>query len=148
MERRYRISSALVIAACLGCTPQPGANTGGAAGGHAPAADANTLTEPVVAEAGVGKQGQSLRGETGPGTILSAPVLALFHTKQKIAFEIQIPHALNLYEALEGRKPASHAEFMTKIIQANQIQLPELPEGQEYRYHPDDGQLWVHPAGQ
>ncbi len=97
------------------------------------------------AEVGVGIKGQSLRNETGIGKAIAQPAVVLFQTKEKIAFEIQIPQALALFKASEGRGPESHAEFMDKIIKFNQIKLPKLPEGQEYQYRPDDEKLWVQP---
>ncbi|MDZ4848387.1 MAG: hypothetical protein SGI77_03780 [Pirellulaceae bacterium] len=97
------------------------------------------------AEVGVGIKGQSLKDETGVGKVISQPAMVLFQTKERIAFEIQIPHALNLFKASEGRSPESHEEFIDKIIKPNQIKLPKLPEGMEYRYRPDDAQLWVEP---
>jgi len=102
--------------------------------------------EARVAEVGVGIKGQSLRDETGVGKIIAQPVSTLFATKEKIAFEILIPQALGIFEASNGRKPESHEEFMEKIIKNQQIALPNLPEGQVYRYHIDDAQLWVEPA--
>lgn len=100
----------------------------------------------VVAKAGVGKQGQSLQNETGVGRMIAQPAITLFAVKQRAVFEIEIPHAMQLFEALEGRKPKDHDEFMNKIIKANNINLPELPEGKIYRYHPDDAQLYVETA--
>jgi len=102
--------------------------------------------EARVAEVGVGIKGQSLRDETGVGKIISQPAMTLFTTKEKVAFEILIPHAMGLFEGLNGRKPESHEEFMQKIIKEQQIALPKLPPGQIYRYHPDDSQLWVEPS--
>jgi len=101
--------------------------------------------EARVAEVGVGIKGQSLRDESGVGKIIAQPVMTLFTTKEKIAFEIQLPNAMNIFEALNGRKPETHEEFMQKIIKENQIPLPKLPQGQVYRYHTDDAQLWVEP---
>lgn len=97
------------------------------------------------AEVGVGIKGQSLKNETGIGKAIAQPAVVLFQTKEKIAFEVQIPHALELFKASEGRGPETHAEFMEKIIKFNQIKLPKLPEGQEYQYRPEDGKLWVQP---
>ena len=104
--------------------------------------------EARVAEVGVGIKGQSLRDETGVGKIIAQPVMTLFTTKEKIAFEIQLPNAMNVFEALNGRKPETHEEFMQKIIKENQIPLPKLPQGQVYRYHTDDAQLWVEPEAE
>lgn len=47
---------------------------------------------------------------------------------------LAIEHALNLYNAAEGRFPQSHEEFMTQIIEANNIRLPTLPSELQYQY--------------
>jgi hypothetical protein len=52
-----------------------------------------------------------------------------------------IKHALDLYNAEHGNYPKTHEEFMEKIIDTNQIALPELDEGQEYIYDPEDHTL-------
>ena len=59
-----------------------------------------------------------------------------------------ITHALNLFNATEGRYPKSHDEFMEKIVKFNQLTLPELPEGEEYIFDPNakvDEMLKVQP---
>lgn len=97
---------------------------------------------------GVGIRGDSLRNEEGIGKIIASPAVTYFNVREKAVFEIQIPHALNLYKALEGKLPKSHEEFMDKIVKANGIQLPELKPGMKYRYRPDQGELgelWVEP---
>lgn len=96
---------------------------------------------------GVGSKGRSLEGgsENNPATMISGPAAALFRTKEKIAFEIQIPQAMNLYMAEKGRAPRNHDEFMRDIIEFNRIPLPKLPEGMLYRYLPDKAELWVIP---
>lgn len=77
--------------------------------------------------------------------MIAQPVISLLAFREKAVFTIQIPQALQLFEASEGRKPKSHQEFMDKIIKANNIQLPALQAGQEYNFHVDTGDLWVHP---
>ena len=57
----------------------------------------------------------------------------------------QYKQALSLYNATNGFYPKTHDEFMEKIIQANQIKLPELDEGEEYLYDPSDHELKVQP---
>jgi hypothetical protein len=118
----------------------------------APAPAATTAAVPEVpagiaqkAEVGVGIRGDSLRKEEGVGKIIASSAVAYFNTKEKIVFEIHIPHALNLYKALEGNFPKTHEQFMNKIIKENQIQLPELKPGMQYKYRPDLGELWVEP---
>ena len=73
------------------------------------------------------------------------PTLRTIYLEEKIAFEIQIPQAMNLYMAEKGRAPRNHDEFMRDIIEFNRIPLPKLPEGMLYRYLPDKAELWVIP---
>ena len=71
------------------------------------------------------------------------PARSLFAFEQRAVFNIQIPKAVQLFEATEGRKPRSHDEYMNKIIKANLIKLPTLPNGQKYIYDPNRGELMV-----
>jgi hypothetical protein len=104
----------------------------------APAPPAPVLKK---AEVGVGEKGHGY----GAGPV-ATPASTYFMAKERIAFDIQIPHAMNLFKAMEGHMPKSHEEFMEKIIKANQIQLPKLPEGERYVYDPKQEQLMVEPA--
>ena len=97
-------------------------------------------TEQVKAEAGVGLKGQSLQEHSG---VLVEPAKAYFRVEQKMVFNVQIPQALSLFQATEGRKPNSQDEFMTKIVAANSIQLPKLAPGQKYVYDVEKGELMV-----
>ena len=90
------------------------------------------------AEAGVGEKGHGY----GAGPI-ATPIAAYFQVRERVAFDIQIPHSMNLFKASEGRPPKSNDEFMEKIIKANMIHLPKLPEGQYYQYDPKQEQLMV-----
>lgn len=108
-------------------TVQPGTPTGG-------------LTETVKAEVGVGKQGRSLDEHEG---MVVTPVKVLFATKERVVFEIQLPQALQIYTAIEGKGPATHEEFMEKIVAANNIKLPVLPAGHEYLFDPEQQALMV-----
>ncbi len=94
-------------------------------------------TELKQAQAGVGEKGHYEQG------IITTPVSVFFTVQERIAFEIQVPHALQLFKAMEGRPPKDQAEFMQKIIKANQIKLPELPPGHRYLYNPKTEQLMV-----
>ncbi len=107
-------------------------------GGPAYVAD----TTQVKAEAGVGVHGSRLEDPRLVQTIVT-PALAFFRVQERIQFEAQVPHALQLFEAEHGRKPKTHEEFMEKIIQANRINLPELPPGHRYLYDPQAGELMV-----
>ena len=95
--------------------------------------------EQVKAEAGVGKQGQIIGDKEG---FLRTPVKALFKVKQQAEF-LKVEYALNLYEAEHGYKPKTEEEFMKKIVEFNNIKLPELPEGQKYVWDAEQGELMV-----
>lgn len=114
----------------------PQANTTGEA---PPAEPAPTEQAPVreVAQPGVG-----VRGDTLDHGIIQGPAKAYFQVRERAAF-LQIEQALNLYRGLEGRLPQSHDEFMEKVIQANGIQLPELPAGSRYVWDAEKGELMV-----
>lgn len=59
-----------------------------------------------------------------------------------------INHALQLYNATHGNYPKTHDEFMEEIIKFNQIKLPELDEGIEYIYDPEDHTLKTQPMAE
>jgi len=97
-------------------------------------------TQQVQAGVGVGQAGRSLDQYEG---VTVTPVKSLFATRERLVFEVQIPQALQLFNATEGRNPKSHEEFMEKIVKANQIQLPELPPNNRYIYDPKTNELMV-----
>lgn len=99
-------------------------------------------TTRVKAEVGVGAKGRRLEDPKLVKMIVT-PAVAYFRTQERIVFEVTLPHALQLFEATNGRKPKTHEEFMEQIIQANQINLPELPPGHRYVYDPQTGELMV-----
>jgi hypothetical protein len=96
-----------------------------------------------VAKTGVGKRGRSLEGKTGIARVIAQPARTLFVVEQRLVFEVQIPEAMKLHEAMNGQPPKSHEEFMEKIIKENRIQLPTLPRDQKYVYDPATKQLMV-----
>jgi hypothetical protein len=124
------------VLASVGCQPNSP---------PAPTAEPPAEVAPQKAVAGVGRQGQKLKDDTGVARIISGPAASLFNFQQKAVLDIQIPQALQLFQATEGRMPKSHEEFMQKIVQANRLVLPDLPAGAVYRFDPDKGELWVYP---
>jgi hypothetical protein len=125
--------------------PEPNYPPGGTmqlGDGKKPPVTDQANTERVKAEAGVGVKGQRLNDPRLVQMIVT-PARSLFQTQQRMVFEVQIPKAMQLFEATNGKKPKSHDEFMEQIVQANQIQLPELPVGQRYVYDPKTGDLMV-----
>ncbi len=103
------------------------------------AAPAQPAVVSVPAQVGVGQKGSTL---TQPG-FLTTPVSVFFRSREMVAFRIQVPHAMQLFKATNGRAPQSHDEFMREIIQANGIQLPQLPPGHRYVYDPAREELMV-----
>ena len=128
----------LISMLCVGCQPTATPTAGGA----------DEAAPQIVAQqalAGVGKQGQKLQQHSDAQKIITGPANALLQFGQKAELEFKVPHALQLFQAAEGRFPKSHEEFMEKIVAANQIKLPELPEGAVYRFNTEKGELWVYP---
>jgi hypothetical protein len=54
-----------------------------------------------------------------------------------------IDHALDLFNASEGRYPKDYDEFMKRIIKENQIKLPVLPGGAKYAYDVEHHKLRI-----
>jgi hypothetical protein len=52
-----------------------------------------------------------------------------------------IQHAMKLYKATNDRYPKDYDEFMTEIIKANNIALPQLPPYQAYAYDEQEHKL-------
>jgi hypothetical protein len=94
----------------------------------------------VVGKAQVGS-GEKGRGY-GAG-LIATPAATYFQARERIAFEIQIPHALQLYKATNGVGPKTHQEFEQKILKEQRIELPTLPPGHFYQYDPNTEQLMV-----
>ena len=125
-----------------GCRP-PATQSSGVSGGTAEPAsglEPDHPTERVVAGVGVGQRGRSLDKRSGP---VVEPVKTLLATKERLTFDVQLKHAMDLYKATHGRLPKSHEEFMTQIVEFNKIKLPVLPDGHKYIFDPQRGELMV-----
>lgn len=64
---------------------------------------------------------------------ITGPLEAYEPLKQQIS-ELAITQAVQLFHATEGRYPKDHDEFMTRVIQQNQIRLPQLSPNKRYEY--------------
>lgn len=145
----------LALCAVCGCSepiPVPGEDAATTSETNADAATTSETTAESVAgatenaaepeaeyvekKADVGATGKGEYGVTSeePMSIVTVPVSTYFKAQEMAVFRMQIPSAMNLFQASEGRYPNSEEEFMTKIIKANQIVLPKLPEGDVYFY--------------
>lgn len=109
-----------------------------------PTSDAPALGDPnlerVKAEKGVGIKGRSL--DEYEGAVVT-PVKAFFAAKERIAFEVQFPHAYNLYKASDGTVPKDFEDLQAKVLQPNQIKLPLLPPGHKYVWDAGKEELQV-----
>ena len=73
---------------------------------------------------------------------ITAPLIAYGPITEKAAIA-SITHAVNLYNAENGRYPKDYDEFMNEIIKKNNIRLPVLPFGAKYQYDEANHQLVV-----
>ncbi|MEN6457642.1 MAG: hypothetical protein ABFC63_01820 [Thermoguttaceae bacterium] len=142
------VLSMLVVALLIGCDREP-ANRPAPPQQQPPAqavepekkaspAPAAKPAEPAreKAQVGVGEKGRDYpAGMYAPKTYWAI--------KETLAFDVQIPKAMQLFKATEGRAPKDHAEFMERIIKEGMIQLPELPAGDRYEYDPKTEELMV-----
>ena len=104
-----------------------------------PAPDQPAAPTRVKAAVGVGAKGH----DYGEG-IVATPIAAYFSAKERIAFDIQIPQAMQVYKAThDGHGPKTHEEFMKDIIQENRVVLPALRPGDRYLYDPAQEELMV-----
>ena len=87
-----------------------------------------------------GRRGQSFH-EDGQG-YLFAVFSARFVAENRIVMA-QIKKTMDLFEATNDRKPASHEEFWQAIIVDGGVSLPELEEGEEYFYDVENDVLMV-----
>ena len=54
-----------------------------------------------------------------------------------------IQRAVQMFQATNGRFPKDHAEFMEKIVKANNIKLPVLPGKRRYQYDVENHELVI-----
>ena len=104
--------------------------------------DAKAQAEEMMEEFGPtsGRRGQSFH-QDGQG-YLFAVFSARFVAENRVVMA-QIKKNMDLFEATNGRKPASHEEFWQAIIVDGGVNLPELEEGEEYFYDVKNDALMV-----
>lgn len=90
------------------------------------------------AQRGMGKKGQGYGGG-----IITQPISTYFQTRDRIAFQVQIPHQMKMFKAMNGRNPKDLDEYTNKILKPTGVTLPELNEGHRYVYDPKTGELLV-----
>lgn len=81
-----------------------------------------------------------------PDVKITNPITGALQAYQPIVQKISamgIDHAVNLFNASEGRYPNSYEEFIARIIKENNMRLPVLPPGIEYQYDVANHKLLV-----
>jgi len=78
-----------------------------------------------------------------PMSIITVPLTTYFRAHELEVFRIQIPMAMKFYQADNGRYPQTQEEFVRDIIEANQIKLPVLRDGDKYVYNPDTHEVMI-----
>jgi len=76
---------------------------------------------------------------SGPITLYGS---AYTHIISRVT-QLNIKHAIDLFQAEHGRYPKDFDEFYNKIIKANHIRLPQLPPYQKYGYDADKHELII-----
>jgi hypothetical protein len=122
-------------------------NVAGDAADVAPAAPAKVL-KAQRASVEVCKLGAKLRDNNDAQKIITGAPGVLLDVKVGAVLNIQIPQALQIFKASEGRVPKNHAEFLSQVVERNQLKLPELIDGLVYRFNPEKEELWVYPQGE
>lgn len=80
------------------------------------------------------------------GGMLGTSLKALPYVKHKTIFDM-IKYNLNIYDAAESHFPRTHEEFMEKYLPQYYpaaLPLPELEQGDEYIYDPEDHLLKIY----
>ena len=95
-----------------------------------------------TAEVGDGKKGH-YKEKFGRMSIFDTTIGTMYRTKEKLTYNVLIPHAMDLYKATNGYFPKTHEEFKREILDANNIKLPELKEGCRYEYNPEKAVMEV-----
>ena len=88
-------------------------------------------------------RGSGVKGRKYGGGIITEPIRQYFRLQQATVYEIQIPHAVNLFKAEHNRLPKDWAEFKREILDPASIVLPDLPEGQRYVWDAEESALMV-----
>lgn len=134
-DLRFLASGLMLVVSLVGCADsKAGPSADESKKDSSTAVGQRPSTGNTDAEQGVGY------GENVP---LLQPASVYWKARKQLTQEILIPKAVQMFEALNGRKPASHSEFMDKIIRENRIPLPKLDAGLEYFYDPEQEELLV-----
>jgi len=87
--------------------------------------------------------GADKRGRNYGGGVITEPIRQYFRASQRINL-LNLKRAMDLYKAGNNNKlPDTHEDFMEEIVEANSIELPQLPDGERYVFDTQLGELMV-----
>ncbi len=141
---RY-VPAVLVLSVCLAGCGQQQSESDADAGDAAADSDRSLLNPKLTSDIGrfdptAGRKVSDSRG-TYSNPLTGA--LEMYGPMLERLSKMKIEHAVRLFQAEHGRYPKDYDEFMTRIIQANHIRLPELPGELEYQYDVQNHKLVV-----
>jgi hypothetical protein len=106
------------------------------AAANKPAENTNPQGDPQLIDA------QNYGADPGLGrSVLEKVTIDLINTAESTAINGRIKSALEQFNVLNDRYPASHDEFMEQIVNAEGIQLPRLEPTERWVYEPDSHEL-------
>lgn len=94
------------------------------------------------------KSGAKLRDNNDAQKIITGAPGVLLDVKSGAVLELQIPPAIQHFKATHGRVPKNHAEFVSGVLELNNLQLPQLIDGMVYQFNPEKEELWAYPKDQ
>ncbi|QDT00131.1 hypothetical protein [Adhaeretor mobilis] len=155
--RTHNALTLVLMLSIAGCeTPElPGTDVELTAGEQADIAEAAKVEEPeplAVDEHGVNEGATTFNADSpekgrkskAAGSYLGSVAHAHFWAKHEL-IRIQLQNQMNVFNAINDRWPKDWEEYQKEIVKPLGIELPELPEGQEFVYDPEDHELKVQP---
>lgn len=84
------------------------------------------------------------KGKGYGGGIVTEPISQYFQLRDKVKL-LELKSRIQSYEIEHGRKPQSHEEFVSGVLNAGltKFELPSLPPGREYVWDAEKGELMV-----
>jgi hypothetical protein len=132
MSRMSSLGFSLVLVACVGCGKSESKPAGDSVFGK---------KTQDIGEFDPNKANQVVSDQKiHASDPITGPLSAYPSMMEKVSI-LGVDYALTAFNATEGRYPASHEEFMEKIIKENNIKLPVLPYKGRYMYDVENHQL-------
>ena len=76
--------------------------------------------------------------EVKPTGTYGGAIAGAYRSSREELESLGVRQAIQFWHAEHGRYPKSHEEFMKKVWEPLKTPLPEIEEGYEYRYDPED----------